>query len=162
MASVAFKAAVRAEVILASPAAAASPPSVPRQEPTAPSPAEVAQILEAAAGDGELFAFLIVAANTGARRGEVCALRWCDVDLDGRFATISRAVVKGSGGGAVVRQTKTGVASRVAISDEVVEVLVPIKRDRERLARLAGSPLDLMRSYGLRTSSEPSRSIPTR
>lgn len=112
VASVALKAAVRRELIGASPAASARPPVVGRKEPTAPSVQEVGRILEAATDDPDLHAFLIVAANTGARRGEICALRWCDVDLDDRVLTIARSVSKGSGGGAVVRQTPSGDRTR--------------------------------------------------
>ncbi len=141
VASVAFKAAVRRELIAASPASTARPPSVGRQEPTAPTPEEVALILRAALDDPELYAFLIVAANTGARRSEVCALRWCDVDLEQRVITISRSVVKGAGGGAAVRQTKTGTAGQTAISEQVTETLEQLRVFRTDAASLLGEQL---------------------
>jgi integrase len=37
--------------------------------------------------------FLRLAAVTGARRGEVGALRWTDIDLVGGSVTIARAIV---------------------------------------------------------------------
>jgi integrase len=141
VASVAFKAAVRRELIAASPAATARAPSIGRQEPTAPTPEEVALILRAAHDDPELYSFLIVAANTGARRAEVCALRWCDVDLAGRVVTISRSVVKGAGGGAAIRQTKTGIAGQTAISQQVAGVLGELRALREDAASSAGVQL---------------------
>ena len=141
VASVAFKAAVRWELIGTSPAAAARPPAVGRKEPVAPSVEEVVRILEAASEDPDLLAFLIVAANTGARRGEICALRWCDVDLDDRALTISRSVSKGSGGGAVVTQTKTGVAGRVAISEQATTVLRELLVRRRMTVDAIGEPL---------------------
>ncbi|MFN3217545.1 MAG: tyrosine-type recombinase/integrase [Acidimicrobiales bacterium] len=127
VASVAFRAAVRRQLIAASPAADASPPAVGRQEPVAPTLDEVRAILGAVADDLELRAFLLMAANTGARRGEVCALRWCDVDLEARVATLARAVAKGAGTGAVVRQTKTAATGRIAISDQVVSALQELR-----------------------------------
>jgi integrase len=48
-----------------------------------PSPAQVAQLLAQAAQSRPLFhLFLVLAATTGARRGELLALRWIDIDLD--------------------------------------------------------------------------------
>jgi hypothetical protein len=44
------------------------------------------------AQDASLF---IVAATTGLRIGELGALRWCDVDLEGGFLTVSRAISAG-------------------------------------------------------------------
>jgi len=138
VASVAFKAAVRRELILVSPAASARAPSLGRREPTAPTLEEVAIILRAAKGDTELYSFLIVAANTGARRGEVCALRWCDVDLDARVVTVSRSVVKGAGGGAAIRQTKTGIVGQTAISEQVADVLGELREVRKQAASSVG------------------------
>ncbi len=95
-------------------------------------------ILRAAQGDPELYSFLIVAANTGARRGEVCALRWCDVDLDARVVTISRSVVKGAGGGAAIRQTKTGIVGQTAISEQAADVLGELREVRKQAASSVG------------------------
>jgi integrase len=141
VASVAFKAAVRRELIAASPAATARPPSVGRREPTAPTPDEVALILRASLEDPELYSFLVVAANTGARRAEICALRWCDVDLEERVIAISQSVVKGGGGGAAVRQTKTGVAGQTAISEQVAETLGRLHVLRVEAASSVGEQL---------------------
>jgi integrase len=115
VASVAFKAAVRRGLIATSPTLMAQVPAVGRQEPKAPSAEEVGVLLAAAADDPDLHALLVVAANTGARRAEVCALRWCDVNLGSRTMTISKSVAKGAGGGATIRQTKTGVVGQIAI-----------------------------------------------
>lgn len=141
VASVAFNAAVRRELIAASPAQAARAPAAERQEPTAPTPGEVRTLLEAAADDLDMFAFLVLAANTGARRGELCALRWCDVDLDNRVVTISRAVAKGAGRGAVVRQTKTAIVGRIAISRQAAAALERLQADRRGRASAAGVDL---------------------
>lgn len=46
------------------------------------SPTELATFLAATAAD-ELFALYRLTAMSGLRRGEVCGLRWSDVDLDG-------------------------------------------------------------------------------
>jgi integrase len=141
VASVAFRAAVRRELIAASPAADARPPAVGRQEPVAPTLEEARAILAAVADDPEMRAFLLTAANTGARLGEVCALRWCDVDLEARVATLARAVAKGAGTGAVVRQTKTAATGRIAISDQVVSALQELRALRRADAASLGLAL---------------------
>ncbi|MGH9029627.1 MAG: hypothetical protein ACRDV4_08450 [Acidimicrobiales bacterium] len=46
-----------------------------------------------------LAAVILMAALTGARRGELCALRWSEVDWQGRTLTIARAVYETAGGG---------------------------------------------------------------
>ena len=137
VASVALNAAVRRGLIAASPAALAKPPGGRRSEPDPPTPQEVAQLVTAAqADDPGLYEFLVVAANTGARRGEICALRWSDLDVGNRVLTIARAVAKGGGDGVVVRQTKTGTVARIAVSQQVVDVL---GHRRERLCAVLGA-----------------------
>lgn len=138
VASVAFRAAVRRDLIAASPTLMTQVPSVGRQEPKAPSVEEVGLSLAAAADDPDLRAILVVAANTVSRRAEVCALRWCDVNLSSRTMTISKSVTKGAGTGAVIRQTKTGVVGQVAVSDQVVSVLSALLERRQEAAGSAG------------------------
>ena len=47
-----------------------------------PEPQGVLELIaEAEASDPDLACFLLMAATTGARRGELCALRWSDLDL---------------------------------------------------------------------------------
>ncbi len=84
-----------------------------------PSPAELARLFAAAGeADPDLADFILLVAATGARRSELVALRWSDIDLEaGRF-TISRGVVAGPDG-LVVKDTKThagppGVATAAA------------------------------------------------
>ena len=71
----------------------------------------------------------------------MCALRWCDIDLDERVVTISRAVAKGAGRGAVVRQTKTAIVGRIAISQQANDVLEALKAERRSTASKAGAHL---------------------
>ena len=48
-----------------------------------PTPAEVREVLAAAEEEDPAFGlFLRLCATTGLRAGEVCALRWCDLDLE--------------------------------------------------------------------------------
>jgi len=89
-----------------------------------PSSDAVPTILEMALAATPLWgtAFAIVAA-TGCRRGEVCGLRWSDLDLDRRNVLIARSVA-GVPGGVQVRGTKTGDMRRIALGVGTVELLI--------------------------------------
>jgi integrase len=90
--------------------------------------------------DPDFFTFLRLAAATGARRSQLCALQWGDVDLaDGRIV-FRRAVVKGPHG-IVVKDTKNHRAYRVVLDAVTAAVLV---EHRERwLTRVASAGVDL-------------------
>ncbi len=82
----------------------------------------------------------MLAALTGMRRGELCALRWSDVDLDLGVLEVSRSVVVVPGGVAE-KTTKTDRSRRVAL-DEVGVALLEAHRVRvEAWARDAGADL---------------------
>ena len=59
-----------------------------------------------------LSGYEIVLAATGVRRSELLALRWEDVDLDGRILTIGGSVVRLKGQGLVRQDTTEGGAQR--------------------------------------------------
>ena len=73
--------------------------------------------------------YLTLAAMTGARRGQLLALRWSDVDLEGGSLSIQRSLVEGPEGPMLV-PTKTRRSYRVALDAASVELL---ERHRERL-----------------------------
>ncbi len=101
--------------LAANPAAAASPPRVVTREIKPPAPSEVARLFALAQeADPELAAFVVLAAATGARRSEVLALRWRDIDLDAGSVGIGRAIVMGPSG-PVEKDTKTHSARKVSL-----------------------------------------------
>ena len=105
------------------PAQATTPPRVPQPDITPPTGAEVARVLRrATAWSPELACFLMLSAATGARRSEIIALRWLDVDLVNRTVAIRRGVVDGPDG-LVEKDTKTHAARRVSLDDQTVSVL---------------------------------------
>lgn len=105
------------------PAAAATPPRVAPPDIKPPSGGELARLLQRALeASPELACYLVLAAATGARRSEVIALRWIDLDLDGRTVDIHRGIVFGPKG-LVEKDTKTHAARRVSLDARTVELL---------------------------------------
>ncbi len=118
----AFMRAVRWGWIAFSPVEQTEPPSTPRPNPSPPTPAEAAAILTEAWKDPDWGTFILFAMTTGARRGEVCGLRWSQLDLDGGVA-IFRASIGQIGGERWEKDTKTHQARRVTLDAELIEVL---------------------------------------
>ena len=125
----ALSGAVRWRWIGHNPLEANSPPPPPASNPSPPSPDEAARILREAFKDPDWGAFVWTAMTTGARRGELCALRREDVDLDARVLHV-RTGLKLVDKQWVRRDTKTHQQRRIALDDETVAVL------SEHLARV--------------------------
>ena len=101
----------------------ARPPTVAQRRVSAPSVDAVRAVVTAAEErDPRLAPLLMLAALTGMRRGELCALRWTDVDLNCGELDVSRSVVCADGG-LVEKRTKTDRFRRVAL-DEVGVLLL--------------------------------------
>jgi integrase len=116
--------------LASNPASNATPPRVPKPQLDVPDADGVLLLLaQAEAIDPDLGTLLRLAAVTGARRGELCALRWSDVDFLGSGLVISRAVVGRSNGTVEERQTKTGNRRRIALDPATVDALA---RHRDR------------------------------
>jgi len=99
-------------------ASLAEPPGFRRSEPDPPTPAEAQALLNEAARDPEWALLLSLTMTVGWRRGEICALRWADVDLAEGTITIER-----SQWGLLEKSTKTNQQRKVAIGPDAVERL---------------------------------------
>ena len=77
-----------------------------------PAPKDVVRMMPASP---DLALFLRLAALTGARRGQLCALHWSDVQLDAATIRWTRSLVKVPGG-TVEYETKTGARWSLAVS----------------------------------------------
>jgi integrase len=123
------------------PAASASPPRVPAPMIQPPTPAELALLLDVAERrDPELATFLMVAAASGARRSELVALRWSDVDADRRLISIGRGVVLGPNG-LEEKDTKTHQIRRVSVDAVTADALARHRAAQVELSQLVGMPL---------------------
>jgi integrase len=123
------------------PAEYAHPPKVGRSKARPPEPEQVAQVLnKAAEEDLELFIFLWLAVTTGARRGEVVALRWSAVDLDKATLVVAHNYVVRSGQ-QQLKAPKTDEERRLSLDTVTVALLTDFKAARE--AALAPAHLTL-------------------
>ncbi len=105
------------------PAAGASPPKIRRREITPPALETTRQLLAAADDHTPEFGVLLrVLAATGARRGEVCGLRWSDIDWQTNTLSINRSVASVAGG-TIVKDTKTHAARHIAIDSNTMSAL---------------------------------------
>ena len=127
--SAACKRAVKWGWISVAPTVNASPPPLRLKEIKVPEASTVDQFyrIALASQDSMLATAIALAALTGARRGELCALRWSDIELEGRALTISRSLSPVEGQ-LIEGDTKTHASRRVAIDDYLVQRL------QERLA----------------------------
>jgi len=136
--STALGQAVRWEMIVSNPALNASPPELREREIVPPEPERLVAFQAQVQGeDPELGMFIWLAAMTGARRGELCALRWADVDLDDQSVLIKRAIVD-AGGSLVEKDTKTHQVRRIAIGADTGERLMAHRQQYEERASLFG------------------------
>jgi integrase len=116
--------ALRWDWVWINPATNAKPPKYRPAEIRPPSPEQVAELLHAVERDDPAFAtFLRLAATTGARRSQLLALRWADIDVERAALSFTRALVEGPNG-PVLAATKTGRTYRVELDQTTLAALL--------------------------------------
>ena len=117
----------------------AKPPKISQQRVEAPSVEVVRAVIETAEKrDPRLAPLLMLAALTGMRRGELCALRWSDVDLGLGQIEVSRSLVVVPGGLAE-KSTKTDRSRRVSLDPVGVALLTRHRANTTGWAMEAGA-----------------------
>ncbi len=117
----------------------AKPPRVAQHRVNAPSVDDVRRVIVAAEErDPRVAPLLMLGALTGMRRGELCALRWSDLNLDRADITVSRSVIV-TDGGLTEKPTKTDRDRRVALDEVAVAVLALHRQHTDAWAAAAGS-----------------------
>jgi integrase len=126
------------------PATHATPPKVHKHEYTLPSIEEVIALIDAAEErDADFGCFLRLAVVTGSRRGELCALRWRNIDLSSGTVSISRSIVDGYRNDLLIeKDTKTHASRRIVIDEETLQVLARRWIAAEERAAACASRLD--------------------
>jgi integrase len=112
------------------PAEHAHPPKLARRRASPPEPDEVARLLNAVwAEDAEFGLFLWLAVTTGARRGELAALRWDRVRLDRAELHITQTYIV-RGGQRIEKAPKSDTARRLALDTESVNLFTAYRAAR--------------------------------
>lgn len=118
----AFRQAVRWKWVSVNPMPTGKPPSAPKPNPRPPTAAEAARILDEAFNDPAWGTFVWLAMVTGARRGELCGLRWSKVDLDHGTVVVDTSVAQNSRK-KWLKDTKTHQHRRLTLDTETVTFL---------------------------------------
>ena len=133
--------AVASEAIARNVATVIRPPKVEAEEVATLSAGQIAEVLPKMDGHA-LGPIVTLAVSTGARRGELCGLRWCDTDVDGATIKIERSMEE-TAEGLRVKAPKTKHARRViALPASAVEALRAHRRRQleQRLSLGLGRP----------------------
>lgn len=150
--------AVRWQWIAVNPVSFVEPPAIPRPNPAPPTAAEAAAILTEAWTDPDWGMLLWLAMTAGARRGELTALRWSDLDLDRGAVTFGRSIGQ-IGGEMWEKDTKTHQRRVLSLDEYTVELLKEHHlRCADRCAAVGIDPTGSMYVF----SPEPDGSRPIR
>jgi len=134
--SSAFSRAIKWGLLTSNPVTSSEPPAPKKHRGIALTPAQQNLMVAAASGPWCLATFLEVSAATGARRGEILALRWSDI-LDGR-AVITRSLTQ-TKAGLEFKGTKTEDSVRpVSLPSSTVSVLQAHRKQQERFRQQFG------------------------
>jgi integrase len=118
----ACKRAVRWQWLGSNPVEKSEPPPTTQPDPTPPTVEQAARISAAAWKDPAWGVLVWLAMVAGARRGELCALRWAHVDLGAGILTIRRSVAQ-SGTQTWEKDTKTHQRRRITLDETTVALL---------------------------------------
>jgi integrase len=145
MVSAAFNRGIIWRIATGNPVKASEPPVPKKHKACALTVAQQDLLIESATGPWCIKAFLRVCAALGARRGEVLALRWSDIQ-DGR-ASIERSLIQ-TRAGLQFKGTKTETPRTVVIPAEALETLELHRKQQDGFRRQFGpayrSDLDLI------------------
>ena len=130
--------AVKWQMVVTNAASLATPPRVVRPAIQPPSPEQVGTLLAAADEfDPDFGLYLRLAAVTGARRGELCALRWSDVNFRAGELVVARALTRGTRE-LVEKPTKTHKSRRIALDPGTVTALTRQRKIATERAKACG------------------------
>jgi integrase len=118
--SSAFARAIKWGLVATNPVAQSEPPVPKRRTGMALTPAQLRLLIESATGCWCLPVFLEISAATGARRGEVLALRW--TDIENGAVTICRSLSQ-TKAGLAFKETKTEAPRVVALPQSALKAL---------------------------------------
>jgi integrase len=144
-----FRTAVKKKLLAANPVEDAERPSAEDEEAgTVLEEEELAKLVKAFEGHS-LYPIVATAAYTGARRSEILALRWQDIDLDRRTISITRSIERVKVDDRMVRRVKGPKKAKHARTIQIDAGLAALlRREKNKHLRLVagvpdGAPVDL-------------------
>jgi integrase len=117
------------------------PPAPAATEPDPPSPEEAAALLNDAWQDPEWGLMLWLTMLSGARRGEVCALRWHDLDTTRAVLSVPASISQTKRTGLTRKPTKSEKGRRVSLDPYTLSLLAEHRARREQLCAALGVTL---------------------
>jgi integrase len=136
----ACKRALRWRWIGTNPIAEAEPPPAARSDPDPPSPEQAARIAADAWKDPDWGMLVWLALMTGARRGELSALRWDRLNFATGVLTVCTSIAQ-DGGQTWEKDTKTHQRRRIALDQQTVALLRAYHQRCTQRAAEFGVPL---------------------
>jgi integrase len=147
--------AVRWDWIKSNPAAKSNPPMIERKPLKIPTMDEIQAIAEKMSELHPAYGVAVILATaTGMRRGEVCGLKWSDMEGD---AIVVRHSVVRLEKETVVKSTKTGKERLIMPAPQVLDLLSWWRQNREEVARSLDVDVD---PDGFVLSQRPDQSEP--
>lgn len=132
--------------------------NIPRPQLQAPRTEELRLLIERAEQRSpDLAALLVLGALTGARRGELCALRWSDVDWAEASVTFRRTVVQVGGRASIRDGLKAATSKTVALDARGTAVLQAQHARAEETAQALRMPRLPDNSYIFASTPDGSR-----
>jgi integrase len=133
------QAAVRKKLLFSNPVKDAETPARPEADHgQALEPEQLSALVNKFRGT-PLFEIVATAAGTGARRGEILALQWADVDFENKTIRIERAIEVTERYGRVLKEPKSERGKRtISIDSGLIGLLRSLKEKHQRL--VAGVP----------------------
>ena len=124
----AMEVAVRERYIVRNPTDNTTIPKKTTTEKQVLDDSQLNRFLEAIQGEPYWHDFFYVEVMTGLRRGEICGIKWIDIDFNEGTLCIKRSVSTKEGGGVSVGETKTDAGVRTIIMPPSVATLLWKKR----------------------------------
>jgi integrase len=130
----------------------ADPPPAHKKNVVAPTNAVVAKLIDAARQETnrELWVAFTLAAALGCRRGELCGLRWSDIDLDTGHVVIRRAV----------KQLTRGAITAISDTDTIVArtcIVGDVKTHQTRRLTVGGGVLVVLNGHHAKMQQRAAR-----
>ena len=124
----AMEVAVRERYIVRNPTDNTTIPKKTTTEKQVLDDSQLNRFLEAIQGEPYWHDFFYVEVMTGLRRGEICGIKWSDIDFNEETLCIKRSVSTKEGGGVSIGETKTDAGARTIIMPPSVATLLGEKR----------------------------------